>query len=133
MRAGNKLAGMIAHTQFFFSLAFLPVQLSNPHYRPEIAAQCTLINHIVTEDGLEEQLLALVVNKEKPELEEKRTALVRAINDYVCRTCAHHTVLLQLLLMLQCAAHPFSVRCLVACSPLLSSFFSSLFCNLFSL
>jgi len=61
----------------------LQTKLSNPHYRPEVSAQCTLINFIVTEEGLEDQLLALVVNKEKPELEEKRTALVRAINDYM--------------------------------------------------
>lgn len=33
--------------------------------------------------GLEEQLLAHVVNKEKPELEEQRSALVRAINEYM--------------------------------------------------
>ena len=62
---------------------YIQTKLFNPHYRPEIFAQCTLINFIVTEEGLEEQLLALVVNKEKPELEEKRTALVRAINDYM--------------------------------------------------
>jgi len=62
---------------------FLQTKLSNPHYKPEVAAQCTLINFIVTEEGLEDQLLALVVNKEKPELEEKRTALVRTINDYM--------------------------------------------------
>lgn len=34
--------------------------LSNPHYRPEIFAQCTIINFIVTEKGLEDQLLAKV-------------------------------------------------------------------------
>lgn len=62
---------------------YLQTKLSNPHYKPEVAAQCTLINFIVTESGLEDQLLALVVNKEKPELEERRTALVRAINDYM--------------------------------------------------
>jgi len=61
----------------------LQSKLSNPHYIPEVAAQTTLINFIVTEEGLEEQLLAIVVNKEKPELEESRTALVRAINDYM--------------------------------------------------
>jgi len=61
----------------------LQTKLSNPHYIPEVAAQTTLINFIVTEEGLEEQLLAIVVNKEKPELEESRTALVRAINDYM--------------------------------------------------
>ena len=59
---------------------YLQTKLINPHYKPEIAAQCTLINFIVTEEGLEDQLLALVVNREKPELEEKRTKLVMSIN-----------------------------------------------------
>ena len=47
-------------------------KLYNPHFRPEIAAQCTIINFIVTESGLEEQLLAAVVNIERNELEMKR-------------------------------------------------------------
>jgi len=62
---------------------YIQTKLFNPHYNPETSAQCTLINFIVTEEGLEDQLLALVVNREKPELEEKRTGLVRAINDYM--------------------------------------------------
>jgi dynein heavy chain len=33
---------------------FLMTKLYNPHFRPEIAAQCTIINFIVTESGLEE-------------------------------------------------------------------------------
>lgn len=41
---------------------YLMTKLTNPHFRPEIAAQCTIINFIVTESGLEEQLLAMVVN-----------------------------------------------------------------------
>jgi dynein heavy chain len=40
---------------------FIQTKLSNPHYKPETAAQCTIINFIVTESGLEDQLLALVV------------------------------------------------------------------------
>ena len=48
---------------------YLVTKLINPHFRPEIAAQCTIINFIVTESGLEEQLLAQVVNLEKNELE----------------------------------------------------------------
>lgn len=48
---------------------FLITKLTNPHFRPEIAAQCTIINFIVTESGLEEQLLATVVNIERNELE----------------------------------------------------------------
>ena len=40
---------------------YIQTKLSNPHYKPETAAQCTIINFIVTESGLEDQLLALVV------------------------------------------------------------------------
>ena len=40
---------------------YLQTKLANPHYPPEIAAQTTLVNFGVTEIGLEEQLLALVV------------------------------------------------------------------------
>jgi len=33
---------------------YLQTKLSNPHYKPETAAQCTIINFIVTETGLED-------------------------------------------------------------------------------
>ncbi|ETO26653.1 hypothetical protein RFI_10483 [Reticulomyxa filosa] len=58
---------------------YLQTKLANPHYKPEIFAQCTLINFIVTEQGLEEQLLALVVNDEKPDLEETKRSLMRRL------------------------------------------------------
>jgi len=61
---------------------YLQCKLFNPHFRPETAAQCTIINFIVTESGLEDQLLAYVVNIEKPELESKKTELVRQRNDF---------------------------------------------------
>lgn len=61
---------------------FLMSKLANPHYRPEITAQCTIINFRVTESGLEDQLLALVVDKEKPELEAIKTELVRTQNEF---------------------------------------------------
>ena len=48
---------------------YLQTKLYNPHYKPETAAQCTIINFIVTEGGLEDQLLAMVVRVEKPDLE----------------------------------------------------------------
>ena len=61
---------------------YLQSKLPNPHYRPEIAAQCTIINFIVTPEGLEDQILAMVVNVEKPELEMKKQELVRQQNDF---------------------------------------------------
>jgi dynein heavy chain len=61
---------------------YLHTSLPNPHYRPEIAAQTTLINFCVTEDGLEQQLLALVVNHERAELEHQRSELIVQQNDF---------------------------------------------------
>ena len=61
---------------------YLQTKLSNPHYKPEIAAQCTLINFIATEKGLEDQLLAKTVGKERPELEEKAQALQASFQQY---------------------------------------------------
>lgn len=40
---------------------YLQTKLSNPHYKPEVAAQCTIINFIATERGLEDQLLSKVI------------------------------------------------------------------------
>lgn len=61
---------------------YLQTKLSNPHYKPEIAAQCTLINFIVTRKGLEDQLLATIVSEEEPELERTRNELVQSFNTY---------------------------------------------------
>lgn len=59
---------------------FLQTKLINPHYKPETAAQCTIINFIVTESGLEDQLLASVVRVEKPDLEQTKEELVAKQN-----------------------------------------------------
>ena len=47
-------------------------KLANPHYKPEMQAQATLINFTVTRDGLEDQLLAEVVATERPDLEKTK-------------------------------------------------------------
>lgn len=80
IRLGSEDGGVSYNDKFRL---LLQTKLPNPHYRPEVAAQCTLLNFTSSEEGLEDQLLAQVVNREKPELEESRTALVRAINDYM--------------------------------------------------
>merc|ERR1719362_85833 len=62
---------------------YLQTKLINPHYSPETAAQCTIINFIVTESGLEDQLLAMVVRVEKPELEAKKENLTKEQQDFI--------------------------------------------------
>lgn len=52
----------------------LHTKLANPHYKPELQAQTTLINFTVTREGLEDQLLANVVAKERPDLEETKVS-----------------------------------------------------------
>jgi hypothetical protein len=56
----------------------MQTKLGNPHYKPEMQAQATLINFTVTLDGLEEQLLAEVVATERPDLEKKKVRKVQA-------------------------------------------------------
>uniref|UniRef100_W5MKY4 Dynein, axonemal, heavy polypeptide 9 like n=1 Tax=Lepisosteus oculatus TaxID=7918 RepID=W5MKY4_LEPOC len=58
----------------------LHTKLANPHYKPEIQAQTTLINFTVTRDGLEDQLLAEVVNLERPDLEHLKSDLTKQQN-----------------------------------------------------
>ncbi|RZC39341.1 MT, DHC N2, AAA 7, DHC N1 and/or AAA 9 domain containing protein [Asbolus verrucosus] len=60
----------------------LHTKLANPHYKPEIQAQTTLINFTVTRDGLEEQLLAEVVKVERPDLETLKSNLTKQQNDF---------------------------------------------------
>ncbi|XP_023292211.2 dynein beta chain, ciliary [Lucilia cuprina] len=60
----------------------LHTKLANPHYKPEMQAQTTLINFTVTRDGLEDQLLAEVVKAERPDLEILRTKLTQQQNHF---------------------------------------------------
>lgn len=62
---------------------YLQTKLINPHYKPETAAQCTIVNFIVTEGGLEDQLLAMVVRVERPELEAKKENLTKEQQDFI--------------------------------------------------
>ncbi|CAG5122025.1 unnamed protein product [Candidula unifasciata] len=60
----------------------LQTKLANPHYKPEMQAQTTLINFTVTRDGLEDQLLGAVVSKERPDLEKLKSDLTRQQNEF---------------------------------------------------
>uniref|UniRef100_A0A3Q3L381 Dynein axonemal heavy chain 11 n=1 Tax=Labrus bergylta TaxID=56723 RepID=A0A3Q3L381_9LABR len=73
----------VGDKECFFHPGFrliLHTKLANPHYKPEIQAQTTLINFTVTRDGLEDQLLAQVVNQERPDLEHLKSELTTQQN-----------------------------------------------------
>jgi dynein heavy chain len=64
---------------------FLHTKLSNPHYPPEVQAETTLVNFTVTSAGLEDQLLALVVRKERLDLALLSEDLVKQQNDFTIK------------------------------------------------
>ena len=55
---------------------YITTCLKNPHYLPETAVMVTLLNFMITEQGLREQLLAKVVIQERPDLQEKKETLI---------------------------------------------------------
>ncbi|CAM6076097.1 unnamed protein product [Sphagnum tenellum] len=55
---------------------YITTKLRNPHYFPEVAVKVTLLNFMITPEGLEDQLLGEVVKHERPDLEEEKTQLV---------------------------------------------------------
>ncbi|KAL6119092.1 dnah12 [Pungitius sinensis] len=55
---------------------YITTKLRSPHYLPELATKVSLLNFMITPEGLEDQLLGIVVAKERPELEEERNALI---------------------------------------------------------
>ena len=55
--------------------------MSNPTYPPEITTKTTLVNFAVKEQGLEAQLLGIVVRHERKELEDQRESLVLKMSE----------------------------------------------------
>ncbi|CAL1288615.1 unnamed protein product, partial [Larinioides sclopetarius] len=44
---------------------YITTKLRNPHYLPEISTKVSLINFMITPEGLEDQLLGIVVAQER--------------------------------------------------------------------
>lgn len=55
---------------------YLTTKLRNPHYLPEVAVKVTLLNFMITQVGLQDQLLNIVVVEERPDLAEDKARLV---------------------------------------------------------
>jgi len=55
---------------------YITTKLRNPHYAPELCTKVSLLNFMTTPEGLEDQLLGIVVAKERPDLEEEKNKLI---------------------------------------------------------
>lgn len=55
---------------------YMTTKLRNPHYLPELSTKVTLLNFMITPEGLEDQLLGITIAKERPELEEMKNQLL---------------------------------------------------------
>ncbi|CAM6118761.1 unnamed protein product [Calypogeia fissa] len=64
---------------FNFKL-YITTKLANPHFPPEISTKTTIINFAVKESSLENQLLTLVVKKERPDLDKQRNELIVTVS-----------------------------------------------------
>ncbi len=84
-KKGHTLYVKLGDSEVQFSPKFkliLHTKLSNPHYPPEVQAECTLINFTVTELGLEDQLLSAVVGCERADLAQLNEELIVQQNDF---------------------------------------------------
>ncbi len=62
-----KLGDQVIEYSSSFSF-YITTKYRNPHYLPEISTKVTLINFMITYEGLNDQLLGILVKKERPDL-----------------------------------------------------------------
>jgi dynein heavy chain len=55
---------------------FITTKMSRPHYSPEICVKVTMLNFMVTEGGLLDQMLSIIVKLEEPAKYEKRNQCI---------------------------------------------------------
>lgn len=55
---------------------YITTKLRNPNYTPELAVKVTLLNCVGTLAGLQDQILAVTVARERPDLEAEKTQLI---------------------------------------------------------
>merc|ERR1719487_279119 len=98
IKRGNKRVLKLGDKEITFNpnfKLFMQTKLSNPHYPPEIQAECTVINFTVTEQGLEDQLLFLAVRLERPDLARTKSELIQQQNEFKVKLAELEALLLE--------------------------------------
>merc|ERR1719331_796519 len=62
-------------------ILMMTTKLNNPRYTPEIMGKVSIVNCVITLDGLAAQLLNVVVSFERPELEQQRQQLIATMSE----------------------------------------------------
>lgn len=78
-KQGGSLVIRLGEATLDYSLDFkfyITTKLRNPHYLPETQVKVTLLNFMITPDGLQDQVLGIVVAMERPDLEEEKARLI---------------------------------------------------------
>ncbi|XP_070181014.1 dynein axonemal heavy chain 6-like [Littorina saxatilis] len=81
-RRGGQQVIKLGDTEIEFNTNFrlyMATGMANPHFLPGVFIQVNIINFTVTFDGLQEQLLSVVVRQERPQLESQRRELLESI------------------------------------------------------
>jgi dynein heavy chain len=81
---GGSLCIKLGETTIEYSKDFrmyITTRLKNPHFPPETMAKITMVNFSITRAGLVDQLLGIIVARERPELEEERTQVTIQFNE----------------------------------------------------
>lgn len=84
LKLGNRVVLRLGDKELDYSPDFklyITTKLANPHYTPEISTKATVVNFAVKKDGLEAQLLGIVVQKEEPDLEKQKSLLTIRVAD----------------------------------------------------
>ncbi len=60
---------------------YITTRLRNPHFPPETTAKIAMVNFSITTSGLIDQLLGIIVARERPELEEEHSQVSGQLNE----------------------------------------------------
>lgn len=68
--------GVIEYNQDFSF--YITTKLSKPHYSPEVCVKVTMLNFMVTEEGLQDQMLNFVIkHQESVKYEKRRQGIIQ--------------------------------------------------------